>query len=163
MALAAVLDAVRAALALGRFLRAWCVRLSSRWMSSSSSLSSRRFTVHSTHRHQAASLRAPQGCQGSNRVPPSCCGARLHCRLHGAHEHQGWPLQQVSCIGSHGVSCMGAAMMVCCNMGDWQVQWRDLHHVNAMCCSCLSNQLHADSPRVLASVKSLLMSDSAEL
>lgn len=39
----------------------------------------------------------------------------------------------------------------------------DLHHVNAMCCSCLSNQLHADSPRVLASVKSLLMSDSAEL
>lgn len=57
---------------------------------------------------------------------------------------------------------MGAAMMVCVTWVTGNAM-ADLHHVNAMCCSCLSNQLHADSPRVLASVKSLLMSDSAEL
>lgn len=49
MALAAVREAVRAALALGKFFSAWWVRLSSRWMSSSSSLSSSRFTCGHGH------------------------------------------------------------------------------------------------------------------
>ena len=44
MALAAVRAAVSAALALGALRRAVCTRLSSRWMSTSSSLSSSRFT-----------------------------------------------------------------------------------------------------------------------
>lgn len=44
MALAAVRAAVSAALALGTLRSAWCARLSSRWMSTSSSLSSRRLT-----------------------------------------------------------------------------------------------------------------------
>ena len=44
MALAAVRAAVSAALALGRLRSAWCARLSNKWMSTSSSLSSSRFT-----------------------------------------------------------------------------------------------------------------------
>ena len=44
MALAAVRAAVSAAFALGALRRAVCTRLSSRWMSTSSSLSSSRFT-----------------------------------------------------------------------------------------------------------------------
>lgn len=52
MELAAVLAAVRAALALGRFLRAWWARVSSRCTSTSSSLSSRRFTCRQQRRFQ---------------------------------------------------------------------------------------------------------------
>ena len=90
MALAAVRAAVRAALALGRFLRAWWARISSRCTSTSSSLSSSFLTCAwprvndlplqlALHKHQllewgAWPVLGPPHCAGA-------CHAVLGCRV----------------------------------------------------------------------------------